>query len=256
MPEVIRRGLEYSAAPGREPTLLDLYTPDGVSLPPLVVWIHGGGFVSGDRVHLPGTLSPGSIFGALTAAGFACASIDYGLAPAVYYPEPVRDVNAAIGFLMERAPRYGYDAARLGVWGESAGGLLALTAALTNPQVKAAVAWYPVTDVLAMPDDPEERDRQSTLLGVPAKSAPELAAEASPITHVTRAAPPCLLLHGDADGVVPVSQSLRMHERLLDVGADSTLRIVPGADHCFERYPDVPSLIRESVDFLSSRLRG
>jgi len=253
---VIRRGLEYSAAPGREPTLLDLYTPDGVALPPLVVWIHGGGFVSGDRVHLPDTLSPGSVFGALTAGGLACASIDYRLAPAAHYPEPVRDVREAIGFLLERAQRYGYDADRLGVWGESAGGLLALTASLTVPQVKAVVAWYPPTDILAMPHDAGERATEAALLGVPAKSAPELAAEASPITQVTEAAPPVFLLHGDADGVVPVSQSLRMHERLLDVGADSTLRIVPGADHCFGNYPDVPGLINASVDFLASRLRG
>ena len=253
---MIRRGLEYSAAPGREPTLLDLYTPDGVSRPPLVVWIHGGGFVSGDRVHLPETLSPGSIFGALTAAGFACASIDYRLAPAARYPEPVRDVRAAVEFLVDRAKRYGYDVDRLGVWGESAGGLLALTAALTIAQVRAAVAWYPVTDILAMPQDAQELETESALLGVPAKSAPELAAQASPISQVSAAAPPCFLLHGDADGVVPVSQSLRMHERLLDVGADSTLRIVPGADHCFGRYPDVPALINASVDFLSSRLRG
>jgi len=251
---VIRRGLEYSAAPGREPTLLDLYTPDGVAQPPLVVWIHGGGFVSGDRVGLPGTLSPGSIFGALTAAGLACASIDYRLAPAVRYPEPVRDVRAAVEFLLERAKRYGYDAERLGVWGESAGGLLALTAALTIPRVRAVVAWYPVTDILALPHEPGEQERESALLGAPAKSVPELAAEASPITHVTAAAPPSFLLHGDADGQVPVEQSLRMHERLLDVGADSTLRIVPGADHCFENYADIPALINASVDFLGSRL--
>jgi acetyl esterase/lipase len=255
MPEVIRRGLEYSAAPGREPLLLDLYTPDGVARPPLVVWIHGGGFFSGDRVHLPRTLSPGSIFGALTAAGFACASIDYRLAPEVRYPEPVRNVRDAIRFLLEREQRYGYDTGRLGVWGESAGGLLALTAALTIPQVRAVVAWYPVTDVLALPHNPGDQDRESALLGAPAKSVPELAAEASPITHVTESAPPCFLVHGDADGELPVSQSLRMHERLLDVGADSTLRIVPGADHCFENYADIPGLINESVNFLSSRLR-
>jgi len=235
---------------------LDLYTPDGVARPPLVVWIHGGGFVSGDRVQLPHTLSPGSIYGALTAAGFACASIDYRLAPAARYPEPVQDVRAAVEFLLERAERYGYDAERLGVWGESAGGLLALLAGLTIPQVRAVVAWYPVTDILALSDDRVELERESALFGAPAKAVPELAAEASPITHVTEAAPPCFLLHGDADSDVPVSQSLRMHERLLDVGADSTLRLVPGADHCFENYADIPGLINESVDFLASRLQG
>lgn len=251
---MIRRGLEYSAAPGREPILLDLYTPDGVPRAPIVVWIHGGGFYSGDRVSLPDTLAPGSIFGALTGAGFACASIDYRLAAPL--PAAIDDVRAAVEFLLERAPRYGYDAERLGVWGESAGGMLALMAGLTLPRVRAVVAWYPVTDFLAFPADPATLEEMSPLFGVPRKDMAALAAQMSPITHVTEAAPPCLLVHGDADGEVPVSQSLRMHELLLDVGADSTLRLVPGADHCFVGYSDVPSLLKESVDYLGSRLKG
>jgi acetyl esterase/lipase len=253
--EVIRRGLEFSAVPGFEPTLLDLYTPDGLPRPPLVVWIHGGGFHSGDRVGLPGTLSPGSIFGALTGAGFACASIDYRLAPAARPADQMADVRAAVRFLVQRAPRYGYDPERLGVWGESAGGLHALLAGLTIPQVKAVVAWYPVTDLVEfLPTDPADLERQSALYGVRMKDARELAVAASPIRQVGNSAPPVLLVHGDEDAEVPVSQSLRMHERLLDVGADSTLRIVSGADHCFERYPDVAGLLKESVDYLGSRL--
>ncbi|HET9168658.1 MAG TPA: prolyl oligopeptidase family serine peptidase [Actinospica sp.] len=252
---MIRRGLEFSAVPGFEPTLLDLYTPDGVTRSPIVVWIHGGGFHSGDRVGLPGTLSPGSIFGALTAAGFACASIDYRLAPAAHPADQVADVRAAVDFLVQRAPRYGYDPERLGVWGESAGGLHALLAGFTIPRVKAVVAWYPIADLAEfLPTDPVELERQSALYGVPLKDARELAVAASPITHVAETAPPVLLVHGDEDAEVPVAQSLRLHERLLDVGADSTLRIVSGADHCFMGYPDVAGLLKESVDYLGSRL--
>ena len=252
---MIRRGLEYSAVPGFEPTLLDLYTPDGVTRPPLVIWIHGGGFHSGDRVGLPGTLSPGSIFGALTAAGLACASIDYRLAPAARPADQAADVRAAVRFLVDRAPRYGYDPERIGVWGESAGGLHALLAGLTIPQVKAVVAWYPVTDLAEfLPTDPADLERQSALYGVLMKDARGLAVAASPMTHVREGAPPVLLVHGDADEEVPISQSLRLHDRLLDVGADSTMHVVPGADHCFEGYPDVPGLLKESVDYLGSRL--
>lgn len=261
IPEVIRRGIEYGASPGFEPTLLDLYLPDGVARPPLVVWIHGGGFVDGDRVTLPPTLSPGSVFGALNGAGLACASIDYRLAPAapapgISGPAPIADARAAVEFLRRRGERYGYDASRLGLWGESAGGLLALMAGLTVPGVGAVVAWYPVTDVLALPADPAIGNTEVALLGAPAKSVPELAAEASPISYVTADAPPCLFVHGDADAVVPASQSVRMHERLASVGADTTLHLVPGADHCFEGHRDVPKLINEAVEFLRSRLRG
>jgi acetyl esterase/lipase len=250
-----------------EPPLLDLYLPDGVARPPLVVWIHGGGFVSGDRVGLPHTLSPGSVFGALTSAGLACASIDYRLAPAARYPAPVQDVRAALAFLRGHGQRYGYDAERLGVWGESAGGLLALLGGLTVAGVGAVVAWYPITDILAMPAfarAEQQHDGTSAatqaeiaemaLLGASPKAVAELAAEASPITHVTASAPPCLFVHGDADAEVPVSQSLRMHERMLEAGADSTLRLVPGAGHCFEDHADIPGLINEAVQFLRERL--
>jgi acetyl esterase/lipase len=256
---VIRRGIEYSADP-LGPTLLDLYLPDGVARPPLVVWVHGGSFVSGDRVTLPATLSPGSVFGALNSAGLACASIDYRLAPAARYPAPVEDTRAALAFLTGRAERYGYDGRRLGLWGESAGGLLALLAGLSTPGVGAVVGWYPVTDILAMPvfsgAGPLAEAPEFALFGASPKAVAELAAEASPINRVTAAAPPVLLVHGEADRTVPVSQSLRLHERLLAAGADSTLLVVSGADHCFEGHPDIRGLLDESVGFLVEHLAG
>ena len=254
---MIRRGIEYSADE-LGPTLLDLYLPDGVARPPLVVWIHGGSFVSGDRVALPGTLSPGSVFGALTAAGLACASIDYRLAPAARYPAPIEDVRAALAFLAGRERRYGYDAGRLGLWGESAGGLLALLAGLTTPGVGAVVAWYPVTDVLAMPEFADAGSLaevpEFALFGASPKAVAELAIEASPISHIGSDAPPTLLVHGETDATVPVTQSQRMHERLVAAGADSALLVVPGADHCFEGHPDTGGLLAESVGFLARHL--
>lgn len=258
MPEVIRRGIEYSTNTGRAPALLDLYLPDGVARPPLVVWIHGGAFVSGDRVNLPPTLSPGSVFGALTAAGLGCASVDYRLAPAARYPAPVEDVREALAFLGGRGERYGYDATRIALWGESAGALLALLAGQSTPGVRAVAAWYPITDILALPafsdaqalaDVPE-----IALFDASPKAVAVLAVEASPITHVTAASPPVLLVHGDADTVVPVSQSLRMRERMEQAGADVTLRLVPGAGHCFVNHRDIPGLIKEAVEFLAQRL--
>jgi acetyl esterase/lipase len=79
-------------------------------------------------------------------------------------------------------------------------------------------------------------------------------AHASPIGYVTPDAPPTLFVHGDADRLVPVSQSRLMHARMTDAGVDSTLRIVPGADHCFEGYADIPALIDESVAYLRGKL--
>ena len=107
MPEVIRRGLEYSAAPGREPTLLDLYTPDGVARPPLVVWIHGGGWSAGDKFPTPAVR--------LVAAGYAVASVDYRLTGEAKFPAQIHDCKAAIRWLRANARKYNLDSAHIGV---------------------------------------------------------------------------------------------------------------------------------------------
>jgi acetyl esterase/lipase len=183
---------------------------------------------------------------------------DYRLAPAARYPDPIDDVRAALAFLRGHGGRYGYDEARIGTWGESAGGLLALLAAFTMPGVSAVVGWYPVTDVLALPMFAGATNLAAVpefaLFGAPPHAVAELAREASPITHVTPAAPPCLLVHGEADPAVPAAQSRSLHEQLQAARADSTLHIVPGAGHCFEHHPDIPALINEAVDFLAAHL--
>ena len=243
----------YSIIEGFRPLLLDLHVPDGAERPPVVMWIHGGAFRAGDRRLLPGTLPPDSVFDRLLDAGLACASIDYRLSAEAIWPAQGEDVRAAIAFLRATSGEYGVDATRLATWGESAGGHLALMGGLTTPHVSAIVAWYPVTDI---PSGVAEtgNDSESVWLGGRPSTMPERIADASPITHVTVAAPPCLLMHGDADEVVPASQSLLMHERLAAAGVESTLRIVPGADHCFDGYDDIPALIDESVAYLRAKL--
>jgi dipeptidyl aminopeptidase/acylaminoacyl peptidase len=124
---------------------------------------------------------------------------------------------------------------------------------LTTPHVSAVVAWYPVTDIVSW-DGETDADEESPWLGGRPSTMPDTLRHASPITYVTADSPPTMLLHGDADSTVPVSQSVRMHERMTEVGVPSTLRIVPGADHCFEGYDDIPALIDESVAYLRARL--
>ncbi|MFB9904143.1 alpha/beta hydrolase fold domain-containing protein [Allokutzneria oryzae] len=250
---MIRDQVTYSVIRGFRPLLLDLYLPDGVDRPPLVVWIHGGSFHSGDRRWLHRTFPRGSVFTTLTEAGIACASIDYRLSGEATWPAQGEDVAAAIAFLRTHADEYGFDPDRLATWGDSAGGHLALMAGMTNAHVKAVVAWYPITDIATMPDLGNE-DFYSPWLGCWPSTTPERAAQASPITHVPPDAPPCLLVHGDADTLVPATQSQRMHAKLTEAGADSTLRIVPGAEHGFEGHSDMSGLITDSVAYLAARL--
>jgi acetyl esterase/lipase len=252
----------YAELRGFRPLLLDLYVPPASAvpagstspdLPPLVVWIHGGGFHSGDRRILPETYPRNSVFDRLVAAGVAVATVDYRLSGEATFPAQIDDVHAAIEYLRRFAPAYGIDADRIGTWGESAGGALAALAGLTSGQVSAVVAWYPLTDLAH--HHPDRSDSvEAELLGAAPAAVPELAAAASAVTRVTADAPPFLIVHGDADGVLPLDQSERLHAALVAVGAAAKLHVVAGADHCFEGYGDIGGLLDESVAFLSGTL--
>ena len=81
---------------------------------------------------------------------------------------------------------------------------------------------------------------------------PDLAREASPLTHVHAGAPPVLLLHGDSDTLVPADQSIRLAAALRDVGAPVSLVLVPGASHFWDGADDVPGIVARSADFAHS----
>jgi acetyl esterase/lipase len=220
----------------------------------VVVWVHGGAFRAGDRRHLPPTLRPGSLFQALTDAGIAVATVDYRLSREAVFPAQLDDVKAAVAYLVAHAAELGVDAGRLGMWGESAGGTLAALAGL-DPAVPASavVGWYTVADLRdtlgATEDDP-----LVWLFGGRPTDLPELAAQASPVVQARPDGPAFLLVHGDSDRSVPWRNSEELHRRLIDEGTLSTLRLVTGADHCFEGYDDVDGLIAEAVAFFVEQL--
>ncbi|HEX7977117.1 MAG TPA: alpha/beta hydrolase [Gemmatimonadaceae bacterium] len=117
--------LVYSHAGGR-PRLLDLYLPRHSTRPlPVIVWLHAGGWRSGDRKQAP------DLSRHFAAHGFAMASIDYRLSREATFPAQLHDVKAAIRWLRTNTERLGLDGRRIGLWGASAGGHLATLAALT-----------------------------------------------------------------------------------------------------------------------------
>lgn len=109
---------------------LDLYVPDGAKPMPLLVLIHGGGFCFNDSQSREVQF----MYRYFRDQGFACASINYRLTPEAGFPAAVEDVKAAIRFLKANAGQYGYDADRTAVFGESAGGYLAVMAAVTGDE--------------------------------------------------------------------------------------------------------------------------
>lgn len=124
--------------------------------------------------------------------------------------------------------------------------------AFTRTDVRAVAAWYPITDILDMAEDGELP--YSPWLGGWPSEIPELCTRASPITYARSDVPPCLLVHGEQDTLVPARQSRRLHARLIEAGADVTYWSVPGAEHGFDGYPEVANLVAETVEFLHARL--
>ena len=266
MPEgvSVRRDVVHTRVAGYRPLSLDLYLP-AAGARALCVYAHGGGWRMGSRREGPGPLSPTSrrAFGRMAAAGLAVAAVDYRLSGEARFPAQADDVRAACRWLLE-SDESPVRSMPLGLFGVSAGGQLAALCGLDPDLPVAAVAcWYPVTDLLAMPDDldevapPADRgpgSREALMLGAPAAEIPRIARAASPVTHVRADAPPFLLLHGDADTAVPVRQSQRLHEALLAAGARSTFEPVAGYDHMFRGMPDadVDALVGRTTDFLLS----
>jgi acetyl esterase/lipase len=261
MTPAVRRvpDVRYAEVLGFRPLELDLYLPSSVAGPwPVVVYVHGGGWQRGTRRDPPPFLDP-DFYDQIASAGFAVAAVDYRLSGEARFPAQLDDVLAAVDWAGRDGTAHGLDTGRVFLWGDSAGGHLALLAALTGATVRAAVGWFPVTDLGSMPSDlaaaggvvdrgPDSREAR--LLGAPASSVPDLAWEASPVAHAHSGAPPILLLHGTVDDLVPAAQSVRLAEALRRVGASVHLELVPGASHFWKGAADVPAIIGRSIDFL------
>lgn len=259
-------GLVYGEVLGYRPLELDLYLPhtdgpkaDGPA--PVIVYVHGGGWRRGSRREPLPVLGAG-FYDTVAAQGFAVAAIDYRLSGEARFPAPLEDVRTAISWVRDHAASYGLDADRGFLWGDSAGGHLALLAALTGSKVNGVVAWFPVTDLAGLPSDvadagglpdPGPQSREAQLLGAPASSAPDLARQASPVTHASASAPPILLMHGAVDDMVPPAQSVRLAEALTAAGATVELELVPGATHFWNGASDVRGIVARSIEFLRAR---
>ena len=112
---------------------LDIYMPKGVSKPPLLVWIHGGGFVFGDEDSMKYDDSA-KLLEVLAKNGIAVASVNYRLAQEGMFPAAGKDVKMAIRFLRANANTFGFDSKKFATGGDSAGAYLALMAAITGDQ--------------------------------------------------------------------------------------------------------------------------
>jgi acetyl esterase/lipase len=230
----------------------DLYTPPGAGPFPLVVVVHGGSWHAGEKGEVP------HVSTALARLGAVVADVHYRLAPASPFPVPLADVKCAIGALRARPE---VDSKRVHLLGRSAGGHLVLMAALTHglPEfapscpvpdlpVRGVAAMYPTTDLVygdaspPWPDPIDNRGAYLDLLGFAPSQDPERGAAASPVKYAARAGDlRVLLIHGEADRLVPVEHSARMVAALQSAGHAPELHRLPGVDHAFDHHPGGPA---------------
>ena len=239
----------YNVADGQE-LKLDVYRPRDPAVPvPVVMYIHGGGWVAGTK--------EGSVLGALEFLhlGMAVVNVEYRLAKVAPAPAAVEDCRCALRWIVRNAERMKFDVNRIVVAGGSAGGHLALMTGMTTraagfdrpcpapesirwtgsdttePKVAAVVNFFGITDVADMLEDGGNPRGYAIEWVGNRQNVPRIAAQVSPLTYVRKDLPPILTIHGDKDTLVPVAHARRLHEALQKAGAQSELLILPGAGH-------------------------
>ena len=256
------KDLVYARIDGKS-LALDLYLPTGVQAPPLLVWVHGGAWTTGSKASVP------PVF---LANGFAVASVDFRQSTEARFPAQVHDIKAAIRYLRANAPAYGYRADKIAIAGDSSGGHLAALVGVTNDHrelegtvgdnpkqsssIQAIVSYYGASDLRTILAQSTpfglnmRRPALERLLGALPDQVPELAALASPVSHVDAQDPPLMLLHGDQDPQMPINQAHELRGAYEKLGLDVTFVVVHGAGHGGAVFYS-PSYLKPVLEFLA-----
>ena len=252
--------------------LLDLYLPQGSPQPwPLLVYIHGGGWIEGSKEGCPGTT--------FAQRGYAVACIDYrlsrmqGCPEQLLFPAQIEDVKGAVRWLRSNAAQHGLDPEHFGALGDSSGGHLAALLGTSHgatelagtenlgvsDEVQAVVDWFGPVDITQGPvifeDDPCQTGLDylnatyggeatqyfywtmawGTFLGgsLADPAVLDQAVSATPVTYVDAEDPPFLIIHGESDGMVPISQSELLVQALTEADVEVTFVRLPGIGHGF-----------------------
>lgn len=242
---------------------LDLYLPRHAAKAgpmPVALLFHGGGWVSGNKDEIALDVVP------YLAMGIAVANVDYRLAATAPAPAAVQDARCALRWVARHADQYGLDTNKIVTVGSSAGGHLALMAALAPASagfddlcpgnepmhVAAVINFFGVSDVDQLLQPATARDFAIGWIGT-APNRDDLARRLSPLTYVTKEAPAVFSVHGDADPIVPFDQSKRLHATLTTAGVPNRLYPVPHGGHGEFSGDDVLLVNRAVHDFLVKR---
>jgi len=264
--------LEYARV-GNDALELDLRIPEGAGPFPVILYLHSGAWITGDRTGGPAIRQ--------ASRGYAVASIDYPLAPQYVWPSQLEACKAAVRWLRANAARFNLDPARIGVFGTSAGGHLAAMLGTTadqpefeapelgNPQfssaVKVVVDLYGPVDLLKIDEQKlpcygnlsanSPFMPPSLLMGCPIQECKDKTATSNPINYISPDDPPFLIMQGQLDCLTPWQQSKMLYDALREDGVDATLYLLPTAQHADDQFND-QQYQQIISDFLDRNLRG
>ncbi|NGM64364.1 alpha/beta hydrolase [Sphingobacterium sp. SGR-19] len=285
----------YKTSQAGKPLSLDIFLPDPNPVSkrtPVVIIVHGGAWVAGNRT-LETLYYMRTLRKALTETGVAVVSIDYTLLDKeIHFPDPVIDCKDAIRWVRAQADKYNFDGNRIGLWGGSAGGHLAMLAAYSDDskwlgderlanfsaKVSCVVDNFGPTDLNALLRTDAGKltvffykTFASKLLPLRQKviyaltgytleenkdEVVEIAKEYSPLYYVNSTATPTLILHGTKDRIVPIKQSKELAKTLTKYGIQHELIKVKNGDHGFNNISEqeIDKIIAETVIFYTEHL--
>ena len=261
---------------------LDIYWPeDGDGPFPVIVSIHGGAFMGGDKRDVQ--LTP--MLQALKR-GYCVVGVNYRMSGEAKFPALVHDIKAAIRWIRANAELYLFDPYKTAAWGGSAGGYQSLMAGVSAgiseledlglgnadqpSHVQAVVDWFGPTDFLKMDEQlaesgmapPEEfshsgsNSPESLLLGNKITLIPDLVRSANPETYIHADVPPFFIQHGIKDNIVPHQQSVNFAAKVREIAGDErvTLELIEGAGHGDPKF-DSAKNVKKVLDFLDQHLK-
>lgn len=271
----VTRSVAYAKV-GDEKLYLDVAVPPGPGPFPCLVMIHGGAWQGGSRGEFSvgrerdGKKVPSWIEQA-AEKGYVAAAISYRLAPKTKFPGMIEDSRSAVRFLRAHAKEYKIDPAKFGAVGFSAGGHLSLLCGLCDKaagfdvgdnldqsgQVQCVVDFFGPTDLSLYANSPGVVDGYIVpVFGKEVKTDDAVYKKASPLTYVTKAAPPTLIFHGTIDLIVPIKHSEALHKALKDAGVPVEMETVQFGGHGNWSDREYAKAAATAFKFLDTHLKG